>query len=177
MGIKNVAFFVFVCLYVVFMLFMPVKFSCKKKKSIFELDTPVYTLLSCVVESKRKDVIVKKIFQIWISMFGSPKKFLVDNGGEFNNHKCISQCENINILICTTDAEAPWSNCLVERHNAILGYAVAKTIDNVKCDLELALAWATAAKNSLKDMDLAQIKWYLEKIQIFQFVVILTCGR
>ena len=27
---------------------------------------------------------------------------------------------------------------------------MAKSIDNVKCDLELALAWATAARNSLK---------------------------
>ena len=83
---------------------------------------------------------------------------------------------NINIHICTTAAEAPWINGLVERHNAILGYTVAKTIDNVKCDLELALAWMTAAKNSLKiSMYLALIKWYLEKIQIFQLVLILTC--
>ena len=96
---------------------------------------------SCVIKSKRKEVIVKKIFQIWISIFGSPKKFLVDNRREFNNHEFISLCENI----CTTVAEALWSNDLVERH-VILGYTVAKTIDNIKCDLEVALAWATAAK-------------------------------
>ena len=50
-------------------------------------------------------------------------------------------------------AEAPWSNGLVERHNAILGYTIAKTIGYVKCDLELALSWATAAKNSLKNIN------------------------
>ena len=62
---------------------------------------------SCVIKSKHKEVIVKKIFQIWISIFGSAKKCLVDNAGEFNNHEFISLCENVNIHICTTAAEAP----------------------------------------------------------------------
>ena len=108
---------------------------------------------SCVIKSKRKETIVKKVFQIWISIFVSPKKFLLDNGGEFNNHKFISLCKNVDIHICTMAAEAPWSNGLVERHNAILGYTVAKTIDDVICDFELALAWVAAAKNSLKNIN------------------------
>ena len=108
---------------------------------------------SCVIKSKHNEVIIKKIFQIWIPIFGSSKKFLVDNRGEFNNHEFISLCENIKIHIYTAAAEAPWNNELVERHNVILGYAVAKTIGNVKCDLELAIAWATAAKNSLKNIN------------------------
>ena len=37
---------------------------------------------SCVVSTKRKAKIIKKIFEIWISTFGCPNKFLVDNGGE-----------------------------------------------------------------------------------------------
>ena len=43
MGIKNVAFFVFVRLFDVFMLFMPVKFSCKKKEKVFLSRIPHYT--------------------------------------------------------------------------------------------------------------------------------------
>ena len=70
---------------------------------------------SCVIKSKHKEVIVKKIIQIWISIFDSPTKFLVDNRGKFNNHEFNSLCESINIYICTTTAEAPWSNGLVER--------------------------------------------------------------
>ena len=108
---------------------------------------------SCVIKSKHKEVIVKKIFQIWIPTFGHPKKFLVVNRGEFNKHEFISLCENVNIHVCTTAAEAPWSKGLVKKHNAILGYTVAKTIDDVKCDLELALAGATAAKNYLKNIN------------------------
>ena len=108
---------------------------------------------SCVIKSKCKEVIVKKIFQISISIFGSPKKFLVDNRGEFNNHEFISLCKNVNIHIFITAAEAPWRNGLVERDNAILGYTVAKTIDDVKCDLELALALVATTKNSFENIN------------------------
>ena len=55
-------------------------------------------------------------------------------------------CENVNIHVCTTAAEAQWSNDLVVRHDAILGYTVA--IDDAKYDPELALPWATTAKTS-----------------------------
>ena len=64
-----------------------------------------------------------------------------------------SLCENVSIDICTMATETPWNNVLVERHNVILRYTVAKTIVNVKYDLELALPLATAAKNSLKNIN------------------------
>ena len=37
-----------------------------------------------------------------------------------------------------------------ERHYASVGYTVTKTMEDAGCDLELALSWAGAAKNSLK---------------------------
>ena len=40
---------------------------------------------SCVIRSKKKEVIVEVIFKIWISVFGNAQTFLVDNGGEFDN--------------------------------------------------------------------------------------------
>ena len=40
---------------------------------------------AAVIRSKGKDVIAKKLCQIWIAIFGSPHKFLSDNGGEFSN--------------------------------------------------------------------------------------------
>ena len=88
-----------------------------------------------------------------MSIFGSPKKFLVDNGGEFNNEDFRSLCENVNILILTTAAESTWCNGLIERHNAIVAYTVTKTIEDAGCELELALSWAVAAKNSLKNVN------------------------
>ena len=56
---------------------------------------------SCVIYTKRKEEIIKKIFQIWISIFGSAKKFLVNNGGEFDNDEFRPLCENVNIRIYT----------------------------------------------------------------------------
>ena len=88
-----------------------------------------------------------------MSIFGSPKKFLVDNGGEFNNEDFRSLCENVNILILTTAAESTWCIGLIERHNAIVAYTVTKTIEGAGCELELALSWAVAAKNSLKNVN------------------------
>ena len=90
--------------------------------------------------TKRKEEIIKKIFQIWITIFGSAKKFLVNNGEEFDNDEFRSLCENVNIRICTTAAESPWSNGIVERHNATLEFSVQKIMDDLKCDLSLAVA-------------------------------------
>ena len=103
---------------------------------------------SCVIYTKRKEEIVKRIFQIWISIFDSAKKFFVDNGGEFDNDEFRSLCENVNIRICTTAVESPWSNGIVERQNATLGFSVQKIMDDLKCDLSLAVAWSVSAKNA-----------------------------
>ena len=45
----------------------------------------------------------------------------------------------MNIQICTTIAESPWSNGLVERHNAVLGMTVSKVMKDVNCQLEVAV--------------------------------------
>ena len=108
---------------------------------------------SCVIHSKQKEVIVQKIFQIWIVTFGHPQSFLVDNGGEFATDEFITFCENLNIYIKTTAAESPWSNGLVERHNAVLGLTVEKTVVDSKCNLDTSVAWAVSAKNSLRNVN------------------------
>ena len=108
--------------------------------------------VSCVIHSKRKEVIVDKILKHCIATFGHPHKFLTDNGGEFCNDEFISLCENFNIRVCTTAAESPWSNGLVERHNGILGLMVPKVIENSNCSLETSLAWSVSAKNSLANV-------------------------
>ena len=61
---------------------------------------------SCVIQSKGKEVTVESILKMWIAIFGSPKSFLVDNGGEFNNSEFLSFCENLNTNIKTTATEA-----------------------------------------------------------------------
>ena len=104
-----------------------------------------------VIESKHKEVIVDKIFKHWIAIFGPPEQFFSDNGGEFNNDiREIS--ELLNVKINTTTTEAPWSNGICECHNAVLANMLEKILDDAKCSIEVALAWALSAKNALSNV-------------------------
>ena len=47
-------------------------------------------------------------------------------------------CENF-VRLCTTAAESYWSNCLVERRNAIFVLTVPKTMEDI-CDLQLGVS-------------------------------------
>ena len=60
---------------------------------------------------------------------------------------------HINITVKTTPAYSPFSNGIVERHNAILAETMVKTLDDLKCEPELALSWALSAKNALLNND------------------------
>ena len=106
---------------------------------------------ACLVKNKRKETIISSIFQIWIRYFGRPIKFFSDNGGEFANEEFKMMNEQLNIETVVTAAESPFSNGIVERHNRILAEAMMKTLADVKCDKEMALAWAVSAKNALQN--------------------------
>ena len=104
------------------------------------------------VASKRPEDIIKVICRIWIQVFGPPKSFLSDNGGEFNNDNFRSMCERFNIFVKTTAAESPWSNGLCERHNAVLNDMYLKTAAETGSSREMVLNWAIHAKNSLANV-------------------------
>ena len=105
-----------------------------------------------VIRNKRAETIVKKLFEIWISIYGCPQTILSDNGGEFVNKLFTDMCENLNVRFITTAAESPWSNGLVERHNGLIGDAVSKIMEDVDCSVDIALCWAINAKNSLQNI-------------------------
>ena len=98
---------------------MDLKFY-KKHIILHLIDHATRLSASCFIPSKKPETIIKKIFQIWISVYGSPEKFLSDNGGEFANDNFINMCEATNIKFKLTSAESPWSNGLVERHNLVI---------------------------------------------------------
>ena len=107
---------------------------------------------ACIIPNKNKETVVKSIFRIWVAVYGSPKKFLNDNGGEFANSDFIDMCEQLNVIPLTTPAESPWANGVVERHNQTLANMVHKIMEDAKCDIQLALCWALNAKNSLQNV-------------------------
>ena len=113
------------------------------------IDSATKYSAACLISSKHQDVIVHCIYVNWICHFGSPRKFLTDNGGEFSNERFREMSEKLNIESTTTAAESPFSNGMVERHNLILAEAMIKVIEDVKCSPDIALAWAVSAKNAL----------------------------
>ena len=76
---------------------------------------------------------------MWISYFGPPNRFMSDNGGEFNNSAYRSMNEQLNVITCTTPAESPFSNGIVERHNLVVYENMQKVMDEAKCDAETAI--------------------------------------
>ena len=98
-----------------------------------------YTAVS-LIQSKNKDLVVSRIFQIWIAYFGAPKKFHSDCGGEFCNDVFREMNEKLGIETSTTPGKSPFSNGIVERHNKVLYESMMKTMEETKCDMETALA-------------------------------------
>ena len=101
-----------------------------------------------VVTDKIPKTIIKAIFVSWITTFGAPRKFLTDNGGEFVNHEIRDLSKAFSIKLLTTAAESPWSNGICERLNGTLASIVRKIIEETRCDIQMALAWAIAARNA-----------------------------
>ena len=101
-----------------------------------------------VVTNKMPHTIIKGLFVSWITIFGAPKKILTDGGGEFNNAEMRALGEAFSIKMITTAAESPWSNGVCERLNGVLGNLVRKILDEEKCDIQMALAWAVSARNA-----------------------------
>ena len=60
---------------------------------------------STFVPSKEYNLIINAIFGSWIQIFGAPKKFLTDNGGNFVNTGFLEMCELMNITVKVTAAE------------------------------------------------------------------------
>ena len=57
--------------------------------------------------------------------------------------------ENLNMSVKTTAGYSPWSNGVVERHNATLTDTLNKIRANSDLSWETAICWAVNAKNSL----------------------------
>ena len=104
-----------------------------------------------LITSKKKEVIVSKIFEMWISSFGVPRTLMSDNGGEFVNNVYTEASQKLGIKMVMPPAESPFSNGIVERHNKIIYETMMKTKDDAKCEPEVALAWACSAKNALQN--------------------------
>ena len=65
--------------------------------------TKIISINFCPIQ--RANLIINAIFGSWIQIFGAPKKFLTDNGGNFVNTEFLEMCELMNITVKVTAAE------------------------------------------------------------------------
>ena len=107
---------------------------------------------SSIIRSKDPNEVVESIIVTWLgSGLGAPMKFLCDNGAEFANNTFLDLCENMNIEVMHTSAYSPFSNGVCERNHAVIDDMVYKIMaEQPELKLEIALAWAVNAKNSLQ---------------------------
>ena len=90
---------------------MDTKFYCGTH-ILHLLDHATQLSVGSIVHLKERDAVISKIFEIWISLFGSP-------GGEFITEDFRIMREKLNTEIKSTRAESPWSNRINECHNVI----------------------------------------------------------
>ena len=115
------------------------------------IDTATRYSAACLIRTKHPDEIIRRVYLIWVAYFGSPGKFLSDNRGEFSDETYREMNEKLNVVTLTTAGESPVSNERVEHHNLVVSESMKKSIHDVKCLSEVALAWAISAKNSLQN--------------------------
>ena len=104
-----------------------------------------------LIKTNKSEEIIHKIFLMWISYFGPSKCFFSDNEGEFNDEGYQQMNEKLNIEICSTAVESPFSNGTVEYHNLIIAEAIEKTLEGEKWEPEITLALAVRTKNALQN--------------------------
>ena len=106
-----------------------------------------------IIKDKKPATIVKGIIDCWVLGKGIgpgiPEKFLMDNGGEFNNPDVIDLAEKHGIRMHgTTAAHSPFSNGLCERNHEVVDKMMAKLMaDDQTLKPEEALHHALFAKN------------------------------
>ena len=62
---------------------------------------------AALINNKKPDTIIEHLFSSWITVFGPPKKWLHDNGGEFGNKSMLEFAEAFNITAMATATESP----------------------------------------------------------------------
>ena len=127
--------------------------NIKSEKVIHLIDHATRFSAARIIPSKKRDVVIQAVLEMWHVTFGPMKQILTDNGGEFTNDHFAEMSEKLNTKIISTAAESPWSNGINERHNGLLGQMVLKTMEDTKCDMKTALMWSVTAKNNLANVN------------------------
>ena len=108
--------------------------------------------ISVAIKNKAPQTVGHHFLVNWVGAgYGLCKKVKFDNGGEFSNEEMRELSDCLGIEVETTAAKSPWQNGLCERNHAVVDRCLEKILDeNPELPLEVALAYACNAKNSLQ---------------------------
>ena len=122
----------------------------KGKYILYLIDTFTRYTIGTVIKSKEPEQVVKALMEKWIRYFQKPKEIITDNGGEFTAELIKEVASRLDIKLHTTPAESPHGNGICEK-NHHLSDSILENVnrDFPEIDLEQAVAWSCAAKNSL----------------------------
>ena len=106
-----------------------------------------FTRLSAasVIRSKDPFITMKNLISHWVRIYGLPEKL-------YSNSELQDMAENLNITVKTAPADSPFSNGLLERHNAVLTETLLNVRDEYKLDWETLLGCAINAENNLQSV-------------------------
>ena len=109
--------------------------------------------VATVIKSKEASEVVKAFTTKWLPIFGRVDKIITDNGSEFQNDEMREVASALNVQLLSTGANSPWSNGTTEsNHGTTDRVAVAVKRDFPNMPLEVALAWAVTAVNSMSSV-------------------------
>ena len=107
--------------------------------------------VSTVIARKKPSEVIDKIMQKWIAHYGVMQAILNDNGGEFTSEEMREVKAILDVRDLTTAAESPWQNGICEKNHALVDNILERLDDDYpEMDLDVKLAWAGMAKNSLQ---------------------------
>ena len=108
-----------------------------------------YTM-SVYIAKKLPQLVIDCLMKRWISIFGTMKGLISDNGGEFTADEMKEVASILGVRLLTTAAQAPHQNGLNERVHSVVDSILSKLkMSYPKLSLDVLLGWANMAKNSL----------------------------
>ena len=120
---------------------------------VYLIDSFTRFTVAAITRKKTAAEVADVILTKWIPTFGIMGKIITDNGGEFVNEEIKELSSILNIKTNTTGAESPWQNGVNERNHAVNDVVLTSILrDNPDMKLEIALAWAVNAKNTMSNV-------------------------
>jgi hypothetical protein len=107
------------------------------------------------IPNKKSETIIKTITKLWLAYFGMPKwAFLADNASETISKEFGEFCDESNVRIMNSPAQAQHANGITERHGAVIKETMRKLqFDENGIDFDLLIAKSIAAHNVLANVD------------------------